>query len=84
MLYNYICLVFFFSLARLWGKGLTNHSPQVLFFFLSGDQLMHTNCTFLGQDQSTVPSVVQQTETTVTKCFLTVLNVSSLSLIGFP
>ena len=34
------------SLARIFGACLTVHSLPVLFFFLSGDQITHTNSTF--------------------------------------
>ena len=52
-------VVVFVSLARILGEGSTFHSLSVLFFcFLlfsfSGEQLMDTSSTFLGQDQSTV------------------------------
>ena len=41
-------VVAFAFYARVWGKGLMNHTLHVLFllsFFLSGDQLVRTNST---------------------------------------
>ena len=40
----------------------------IFFFLVSGDQLAHTNSTFLGQDQS---PVAQRVEMTVAGCCLT-------------
>ena len=66
-------VVAFSSLARIWGKCSTIHSPPALYFFsffffltwkLARVHLFHS----LWQDQSTV---VQRAETTVAECSVT-------------
>ena len=45
-IYNAIMLVALFSLEETLGERWTNHFPPApFFFFLSGDQLAHTNST---------------------------------------
>ena len=59
--------VFFFSsLGGFRGRSVDSF-PAFAFFvlFLSGGQLMYTDCTFLGYGQSTV---TQQAGMTVVKC----------------
>ena len=67
-LYKFVLVVAVPLHVRIVGEGLMNHSPtNASFFFISRDQLMHTNSTLLIQDQSTV---AQQAETIVAECSL--------------